>query len=146
MLVGATMSSICSIAVSKQKLEDAETRRRRVLLAVSAVLLVAGDPLPRHYGAGQGDFAAEHGRADDFGELVHLARAVAAEHFQALALRGEARAAAVAGDDQRWDGDRVIQIAVRHQFGKEDRCGRFGNVGFVLTGGDEDGRDAVGGV
>ena len=57
------------------------------------------------------DLAREHHAGDDLGELVDLAPAEAAEDLQALALRRQAGAAAVGGDDQRRDGDRDVEVA-----------------------------------
>src|SRR4051794_23628168 len=78
----------------------------RRLGAVAAVGVVGLDPLLGDDGRAERELAAEHRRRDDLGELADLAVAVAAEHLQALALGGQAGAAAVGRDDERRDRDR----------------------------------------
>lgn len=55
------------------------------------------DPLLRDHRRAQGDLAAQDGRGDDLGELAHLAGAVAAQQFEALALGRKPCPAAVGG-------------------------------------------------
>ena len=104
------------------------------------------DPLLRHDRGAQRELAAQHRRRDDLGELAHLARAVAPEQLQALALGGQARAAAVAGDDQRRDRDGVVVVAVLAQLGVDERRAGLRDVGRVLARRDEHRGDAVGRV
>ena len=75
--------------------------------------------------------------------FLHLAAADAAEDLQALALGGEAGAAAVGGHDQRRDGDRDVEVLLRRHLGVDDAGRRLGDVRHVLAGGDEHRRDAV---
>ena len=72
---------------------------------------------------------------DDLRELAHLPRAVAPEQLQALALGGQARAAAVRRDDQSGQGHRPVVIAVGQQLGVCDARVRLGHVGDVLARG-----------
>src|SRR4051812_40843066 len=56
---------------------------------VAAVLVVAGHSVAGDDGARQRRFAGEYHGGADLGELVDVAGAVAAEQFEAFALRGE---------------------------------------------------------
>src|SRR3954465_15190760 len=77
----------------------------RVSGAVAAVGVVGLDPLLGDDRRVERELAAQDRRRDDLGELADLAVAVATEHLQALALRGQAGAAAVGGHDERGAGD-----------------------------------------
>ena len=70
------------------------------LRAVAAIGVVAGDPFIGDDGGGEGEFAAEHGGSDDFGQFTGFTIAVAVHCLKAFALGGQACAAAIAGDDQ----------------------------------------------
>src|SRR4051812_12679283 len=107
------------------------TRRRLLvrLLAVAAVLVVRGDPLLGDDRRAERQLAAQHGRRDDLGELPDLTLPVAAEQLEALLLRGEARPAAVGGDDEGRDGDRVVVVAVLEHAGEHRRGRGLGDVG-----------------
>ncbi len=78
--------------------------------------------------------------------LSRPAGAAAAEHVEALALGGEPGAAADGGDDQCGQGDRPVIVAVVEKLRIDDRRVRFGDVGDVLPGGDEQRGEAVRGV
>src|ERR1700740_896521 len=80
-------------------------RMARAASAVAAVLLVAPHPVERGDRRGQRDLAREHHAGDDLGELLDLALALAAQDLQALALGGEAGAAAVGCGDSPLEGD-----------------------------------------
>src|SRR5207302_7020612 len=86
------------------------------------------------------------GGGHDLGELADLVLAVTAQQLQALALGGQARAAAVGGDDQRGNRERVVVVAVAPQLGVDEGRRGLRHAGRVLAGGDEHGGDAVGGV
>ena len=68
----------------------------------------------------------------------------AAQQFQALALGGQPRAAAVGGDDERRDGDGDVHVPLGRQLQVDDASRRFGHVGHILPRGDEHGGDAIG--
>src|SRR5436190_4039289 len=86
--------------------------------------VVGLDPLLGDDRRAERELAAEHRGGHDLGELVDVALAVAAEHLEALALGGEARAAGVGRHDQRGDRDRHVVVAVRQDLTEVERGGR----------------------
>lgn len=100
-------------------------------------------PVERGDRGGQGELSGEHHRGDDLGELPHLALADAAEDLQALALGGEAGAAAVGGDDKRGDGNRDVEVPLRRHLSVDHPGRRLRDVRHVLTRRDEHRRDGV---
>src|SRR5262245_15772888 len=82
------------------------------LRPVAPEQVVGVDPLLGDDRRAERQLAAQDGRGDDLGELVDLPRAAAAEELEALALRGEPGAAPVGRDDQGWDRDRDVVVAV----------------------------------
>ena len=107
---------------------------------------MAGDPVAGEDGAGEADFSSEDGGGADLGEFVGFAFAVAAEEVEALALGGEAGAAAVGGYDEAGEGDRPVVVAGGGELGVGDGGVGFGDVGGVLAGGDEEAGQPVSGV
>src|SRR6476659_5723071 len=89
--------------------------------AVTSEALVARDPMLREDRGREGDLASQHRAGADLGELVRLAGAVAAEQLQALALGGEAGAAAEGAHDETGQGDRPVVVAVFEQLRVRDR-------------------------
>jgi len=57
------------------------------LRTVAAESLVRGNPLTRHHRRAQRDLTAQDCGRDDLGKFAYLATAIAAQQFQALALR-----------------------------------------------------------
>src|SRR5690349_4310751 len=80
------------------------------LRSIAPKSLVARHPVAVQDRAHQRRLACQDRRSANFCELVRLADAVAAQHFEALPLSCKASAAAVGGNDQRRKRDRPIEI------------------------------------
>ena len=72
---------------------------------------MCADPLSGDDRPAEGELAAENRGRNDLGQLADLPGPVATEQLKALALGGQARAAAVRGDDKRGDRDRDVIVA-----------------------------------
>ena len=119
---------------------------RVFVLAIAAVLFVTADPVEGADGGGQGELSGQDGAGDYFGEFFDFSSAGTAQELETFPLCRQGGAAAVGGDDERWDGNRDVEVLFVGEFDVDDAGRRFGHVGHVLAGGDENGGDGVGGV
>src|SRR5919109_52120 len=116
------------------------------LRTIASEEVVGRDPLLGDDRRAEGQLATQHRGGHDLGELHDFALAVAAHQLEALAVRWEAGPAAIGRDDERGDGHREIEVAVRQQLAVVVGGRGLGDVGDVLAGGDEDRGDPVGRV
>ena len=92
------------------------------------------------------EISPAHGRGGNLGELIHIAGAVAVQHRETLLLGDHAGAAIIGGDDERRDGHRDVKRVVLQQRRVDDSGVGLGDIGLALPAGDEQRRQAVGGV
>ena len=116
------------------------------VLAIASVLFVTADPVEGADGGGEGELSGQDCAGDYLGEFFDFSSAGTAQKLETFTLGRQCGAAAVGGDDERWDGNRDVEVLFVGEFDVDDAGRRFGDVGHVLAGGDEDGGDGVGGV